>query len=46
VRLAQYAGFLCLEAINVDGSGGPLEYGLPRFSSSRVQVAIDTLGDN
>ncbi len=43
LRVARMAPILCLEAINVDGRGAPIEYGLTRFSSSRVQILIDTL---
>lgn len=43
LRLARGTPVLCLEAINVDGEGRPVEYGLTRFSSNRVQIVIDTL---
>jgi GntR family transcriptional regulator, phosphonate transport system regulatory protein len=43
LRVARMTPILCLEAINVDGRGAPIEYGLTRFSSSRVQILIDTL---
>ena len=43
LRVARTTPILCLEAINVDGDGHPIEYGVTRFSSSRVQILIDTL---
>jgi GntR family phosphonate transport system transcriptional regulator len=43
LRLARTSPVLCLEAVNVDAQNRPIEYGLTRFSSSRVQVVIDTL---
>ena len=43
LRLARTMPIMCLEAINVDGDMRPIEYGLTRFSSSRVQIVIDTL---
>ncbi|MCT8998835.1 phosphonate metabolism transcriptional regulator PhnF [Chelativorans intermedius] len=43
LRLARTAPVLCLEAVNVDGKGMPIEYGLTRFAASRVQVLVDTL---
>lgn len=43
LRLTRMTPVLCLEAINVDTDGVPVEYGLTRFSSSRVQILIDTL---
>jgi len=43
LRLARTMPVLCLEAINVDRDGRPVEYGLTRFSASRVQVVINTL---
>jgi len=43
LRVARMTPILCLEAINVDAEGLPIEYGLTRFSSSRVQIRIDTL---
>jgi GntR family transcriptional regulator, phosphonate transport system regulatory protein len=43
LRVARMTPILCLEAINVDAEGTPVEYGLTRFSSSRVQILIDTL---
>lgn len=43
LRVARMTPILCLEAINVDPQGMPVEYGLTRFSSSRVQIRIDTL---
>lgn len=43
LRVARMTPILCLEAINVDSDGRPVEYGLTRFSSSRVQILIDTL---
>jgi GntR family phosphonate transport system transcriptional regulator len=43
LRVARMTPVLCLEAINVDAQGLPVEYGLTRFSSSRVQIRIDTL---
>ena len=41
LRVARNTPVLCLEAINVDDQGNPLEYGYTRFCSSRVQVVID-----
>ncbi|HEY4200421.1 MAG TPA: phosphonate metabolism transcriptional regulator PhnF [Devosiaceae bacterium] len=46
LHLARMTPILCLEAINVDGQNRPIEYGLTRFSSTRVQVVIDTLSEN
>lgn len=43
LRVARMTPILCLEAINVDSGGTPVEYGLTRFSSSRVQILIDTM---
>ncbi|MEX2482589.1 MAG: phosphonate metabolism transcriptional regulator PhnF [Gammaproteobacteria bacterium] len=43
LRVARMTPILCLEAINVDSEGTPVEYGFTRFSSSRVQILIDTL---
>ena len=43
LRVSRMTPILCLEAINVDGQGMPVEYGLTRFSSSRVQILIDSL---
>jgi GntR family phosphonate transport system transcriptional regulator len=43
LRVARMTPILCLEAINVDTDGTPIEYGHTRFSSSRVQIRIDTL---
>jgi GntR family transcriptional regulator, phosphonate transport system regulatory protein len=43
LRLARNTPVLCLEAVNVDDGGKPVEYGYTRFCSSRVQVVIDTL---
>ena len=43
LRVTRMTPVLCLEAINVDTDGVPVEYGLTRFSSSRVQIVIDTL---
>lgn len=42
LRVARMTPILCLEAINVDSRGLPVEYGLTRFSSSRVQIRIDS----
>ncbi|WP_196259309.1 phosphonate metabolism transcriptional regulator PhnF [Pelagibacterium limicola] len=43
LRLARNTPVLCLEAVNVDNEGKPIEFGYTRFCSSRVQVVIDTL---
>ncbi|GLQ55263.1 phosphonate metabolism transcriptional regulator PhnF [Devosia nitrariae] len=43
LRLARMTPVLAVEAVNVDGEGRPVEYGQTRFSSSRVQIVIDTL---
>lgn len=43
LHLARTTPVLCLEAINVDGDNRPVEYGLTRFSASRVQLLIETL---
>ncbi len=43
LRLARMTPVLCLDAINVDLAGRPVEYGVTRFSANRVQVQIDTL---
>jgi GntR family phosphonate transport system transcriptional regulator len=43
LRLARSTPVLCLEAINVDRDNRPVEYGQTRFSSTRVQILIDTL---
>lgn len=43
LRAARMTPILCLEAINVASEGQPVEYGLARFPSSRVQILIDTL---
>lgn len=45
LRLARNTPILCLEAVNVDEQGRPIEYGYSRFCSSRVQVLINTLPD-
>jgi len=43
LRLARTMPVICLEAVNVDENMRPVEYGLTRFSSNRVQIVIDTL---
>lgn len=43
LRLTRVTPVLCLEAVNIDGSGVPIEFGLTRFASSRVQVLIGML---
>lgn len=43
LRVSRMTPILCLEAINVDAQGAPVEYGLTRFSTSRVQIRVDTL---
>jgi GntR family phosphonate transport system transcriptional regulator len=43
LHLARMTPVLFVEAINVDGEGRPIEYGQTRFSSSRVQIVVDTL---
>lgn len=43
LRLARMTPVLAVEAVNVDGDGRPVEYGQTRFSSTRVQIVIDTL---
>lgn len=43
LRLARTTPVLCLEAINVDDDGVPIEFGLTRFGANRVQVVFDTL---
>jgi GntR family transcriptional regulator, phosphonate transport system regulatory protein len=45
LHLARTTPVICLEAINVDGDNRPVEYGLTRFSSSRVQIVIESLPD-
>lgn len=41
LRLSRVSPVLCLEAVNVDADGEPIEYGLTRFSSGRVQIVIE-----
>lgn len=43
LRLARTTPVICLEAINVDQAGRPVEYGLTRFCANRVQIVFDTL---
>lgn len=45
LHVARMTPVLCLEAINVDSDGAPIEYGLTRFASNRVQVVINDLPD-
>jgi len=42
LRLARTMPVICLEAVNVDENLQPVEFGLTRFSSGRVQIVIDT----
>lgn len=43
LRLARTTPVICLEAINVDQDGRPVEFGLTRFCANRVQIVFDTL---
>jgi len=41
LRLARMMPVLCLEAVNVDSEGHPIEYCMTRFAANKVQVVVD-----
>ncbi|WP_159587371.1 phosphonate metabolism transcriptional regulator PhnF [Chelativorans xinjiangense] len=43
LRVARMTPVLCLDAVNVDGNGTPIEFGQTRFASGRVQILVDML---
>jgi GntR family transcriptional regulator, phosphonate transport system regulatory protein len=40
LKLARTTPVICLEAVNVDEQGMPIEFGYSRFSSARVQIVV------
>lgn len=41
LRLARTTPVICLESVNVDEQGVPIEFGYSRFSSARVQIVVE-----